>query len=283
MKSLKIGKHVFFLLSVAVMVFFMFFGLASYVKGDYRGSLLLIGLGFLSLFPFGYMEFRKLRGEWKYNNDMIKFLEDLAGYANTGMPLREALISVAKSRYGAFDYVVRKIELMLNLNMSVEEVIRRAFSDERYRFNKIVSTLLVEANRVGGDIGMTLQMLADSFNALMVAKRQQQAAVSSYMIVAIIGFGVYLFTIGLIFVMLFPSFAKLGVSGISSGLGAGISMSFNMLPQFEFFVFLSVIVLGFFTGLVSSSLKDNSYYSGFFYGGIFVLVSLIMQVIVWGV
>ncbi len=106
------------------------------------------------------------------------------------------------------------------------------------------------------------------------------------MMVAIIGFGVFLFTIGLIFQMLFPEFAKLGGatgSGGGMGIGAGLSMSFFMLPQFEFFVFLSVIILGFFTGLVSSTLKDNSYYSGFFYGGIFVIISIIMQAVLWGI
>ncbi|MGC9138353.1 MAG: type II secretion system F family protein [Thermoplasmata archaeon] len=254
------------------------------MNGDYKLSMFLIGTSFLFLMPYGFFKYREVRKIWRYNVDLVRFLEDLAGYANTGMPMREALLSVAKNRYGAFDPVVRHIESLLYMNVSVDEALRKAFSDTRFRNNRIVSTLLIEANRVGGDMGLTLTQLAESFNAVITAKKQQVASVTSYMTVAVIGFGVFLFTIGLIFQMLFPQFARLsGVNGGIGSIGAGISMSFNMLPQFEFFVFLSVVILGFFTGIVSSALKDNSYYSGFFYGGIFVIISLVMQVLLWGV
>jgi len=285
-KGMGISKNMLYLIiSLIPMFIFLFLAVGYYVNGYYQHAEFLIGLAFVSLMPFGVIDFLRVRGEWKYNIDMIRFLQDLAGYANTGMPMHDALLEVAKNNYGYFDRVVKKIKYLLLMHVSVEEALNRAFSDKS-RNNEIVRSLLIEANRVGGDVGHTLTGLADSFTAKINAKKQEKATVSSYMMVAIIGFGVYLFTIALIFQMLFPEFAKL--SGATSGttglsMGAGLSMSFFMLPQFEFFVLLSVIILGFFTGLVSSTLRDNSYYSGFFYGGIFVIITLIMQALLWGI
>ncbi|MGC8610290.1 MAG: type II secretion system F family protein [Thermoplasmata archaeon] len=271
---------IFLSASIMVMFLFLFIGITYYVEGHYKLSLFMIELSLFSFFPYGLWNYLKLRHEWIYNQNLILFLNDLANYVNTGMPLREAILQTAKNKYGVFSSVIKDLEARLHMGFSVADSIEAAFSRINYKNNKIVKTLLVIADKVGGDIGASVSQLAMAFTSYINAKKSQMAAVSSYMIIASIGYGVYLFTIALVFDTLFPQFVKL--SGGITAFGSGFSLSLIYIQQFEYYVFLSVVILGFVTGFVSSTLKENSFKSGFFYSGIYILVAIITQALVWG-
>ncbi|MGC8646460.1 MAG: type II secretion system F family protein [Thermoplasmata archaeon] len=271
---------IFIISSMFVMFLFLFISITYYLEDHYKTSIFMIELAFMSFFPYGLWNYLKLRHEWIYNQNLILFLNDLSNYVNTGMPLREAILQTARNKYGAFSSVIRDLEARLHMGFSVADSIEASFSKINYKNNKIVKTLLVIADKVGGDIGASVSQLALAFTSYINAKKSQMAAVSSYMIIASIGYGVYLFTIALVFDTLFPQFVKL--SGGITAFGSGFSLSLVYIQQFEYYVFLSVVILGFVTGFVSSTLKENSFKSGFFYSGIYILIAIIAQALVWG-
>ncbi|MGC8692086.1 MAG: type II secretion system F family protein [Thermoplasmata archaeon] len=271
---------IFIISSMFVMFLFLFISITYYLEDNYKTSIFMIELAFMSFFPYGLWNYLKLRHEWIYNQNLILFLNDLSNYVNTGMPLREAILQTARNKYGAFSSVIRDLEARLHMGFSVADSIEASFSKINYKNNKIVKTLLVIADKVGGDIGASVSQLALAFTSYINAKKSQMAAVSSYMIIASIGYGVYLFTIALVFDTLFPQFVKL--SGGITAFGSGFSLSLVYIQQFEYYVFLSVVILGFVTGFVSSTLKENSFKSGFFYSGIYILIAIIAQALVWG-
>ncbi len=224
-------------------------------------------------------------GKEKEKEEMfLEFTRNLVESAVSGTPISRSILNVRDKDFGSLTPHVKKLANQVALGIPVKKAFAIFASDTR---NKVIARsvdLISEAERSGGEIGSILESVAKSVSETEDIKKERKSAMFSTILEMYILFFIFIIIMLVVQIKLIPMLLQtLGVATGPSfpGLGGlgGEEISLEVLQR----IFLILILVqGFFAGLVTGKLSEQSFKAGIKHSAIFIaLAALIVSGVQW--
>ncbi len=222
-------------------------------------SLLIAGLQFL----IDFLEENKRQKEIE-----VKFLEfsrALVQTTKSGISIPKGVLQISNEDYGALSPYVKKLAKQLEWGMTLHETLTTFSKDTD---NKLIAksiSIIIEAEKSGGNMGDVLQAVTDSVFSIKKIKEERRSAVYSQLVQGYIIYFIFIIIMLVLQLYLIPKISVLsqdlagGLSGVS-GLDSGASnTSIDYLSK----IFLWLIVIqGMFAGLMVGKFTEGELKAG---------------------
>lgn len=245
-------------------------GIRAIVRGELDAtSVLAFSLSLLPYFVLRYAEIRELRA---VERALPEFLRDIASSRRAGLTLPLSIKASTALDYGKLSKDVEKIYTQITWGIPLEEALLR-FSNRRpsKHIQRSIS-IIVEANRSGGEITSTLDAVA---NFSKMTREMEEELKGSMKIYTIIIYFSHLIFLGIV-VMLINSL----LAGMSTLPGMLVGGS---LEDMKKVLFHMALIQGGFTGLVAGKVGEGSIYDGVKHSIALVVVSFLVFKLLVGV
>ncbi len=238
-------------------------GIRAIFKGEMdTAGVVAFSLSLLPYFVLRYVEIRELRA---VERALPEFLRDIASSRRAGLTLPLAIKASTALDYGKLSQDVKKIYAQITWGIPLEKALVR-FSERRpsKHIQRSIS-IIVEANRSGGEITSTLDAVA---NFSKMTREMEEELKGSMKVYTIIIYFSHLIFLGII-VMLINSL----LTGMSTlpGMFAG-----GGLGEMKKVLFHMAIIQGGFTGLVAGKVGEGSIYDGVKHSIVLIVVSFLV-------
>lgn len=283
-----INKVVFFV-SIGIAIAVSLLGTLLYFGGEINITTLfnfiIAGIA-LALLPSGILDFIYIRRIREIENRIPDFLQDVAEASRFGMTLADSIISTSKGRYGILTKEIKKMASQLEWGVPVSLVLEDFLERTRTPLTERVVGTIIKANEAGGNVSDVLSQVAQYSREVQQLTKEKFSQLSTYGVVLLISFGVFLVTILILNIQFFPEMIKAssGISGSSSLSSSNVaSINVSIIPYVKMIFAAAVIIHGVGDGLMAGVLKDGRYESGFIISVALALVGYLFLVILGGV
>lgn len=167
--------------------------------------------------PLSYFHEKERRYQNRINKELPAVLKKLAQASSVGANLQEAISIVAESSDDYLSVEFGRVGNELEWNVSMDDaLVRMANRVENPRLARVLK-LLIEANTASGRVREVLTVAAqDTQNAYEIDKDQFDA-MTSYMVITMFGFILFLAVSAILLVKLFPPLADAAQATSSGG------------------------------------------------------------------
>ncbi len=240
----------------------------------------------LALLPSGILDFLYIRRIREIENRIPDFLQDVAEASRFGMTLADSIISTSKGRYGILTKEIKKMASQLEWGVPVSLVLEDFLERARTPLTERVVGTIIKANEAGGNVSDVLSQVAQYSREVQQLTKEKFSQLSTYGVVLLISFGVFLVTILILNVQFFPEMIKAssGISGSSTLTSSNIaSINVTIIPYVKMIFTAAVIIHGVGDGLMAGVLRDGRYESGFIMSVALALVGYLFLILLGGV
>ena len=222
---------------------------------------LFIGLGiisFVSPFVFGVIYQNKVN---ESKEDMfLEFSRNLVESVKAGTPINKSILNVKDKNYGVLSPHIRKLADQISMGIPLSSALKTFALDID---NKTISrslTLIGQAEKAGGEIGMILESVVEAVAMSDKLKKERKASISTLVVQGYIIFFVF---ITIVLVMQFKILPLIsGITGLEGGVLGGASGE-QLSSQDISNAFLALLLIqGFFNGLTIGKLSSGSMKAG---------------------
>ncbi len=240
----------------------------------------VIGI-FLMLAPAGIQDHMTRSKVNAIESRLPDFLRDVAEASKFGSNLADSIVVASEGEYGVLTEDIKQIAAQIEWGVSVDETLEQF--EKKYRSDfilKLISTL-IECNRSGGNVSEVLNLVAENSKETQLLTKEKYSQLSSYMIVILIAYAVFLLTVIILDFRFFPAMSKQLNSGSSGSFLTFLNLS--SIPLIKV-IFTGVIILeGVGSGLMAGVLADGRMRSGLFYSAILAAIGYLSILLVGGV
>jgi len=263
---MKLTKQHYIGISIAIIIivgdFLLFFG--------QRVFEFVIGLAIvIGALPFVMVLMGEVGREKEKEEMFLEFSRNLVESVRAGTPISKSIVNVRNKEYGSLTPYVNKLANQIALGIPVSQAMLTFSNDVR---NKVVSrsvSLIIEAEKSGGQIDMILESTAKSVSEVEDVKKERQSSMFNLVIEGYIIFFIFLIIMLAVQTKFIPTMMKtitesgagLGGGGLGGGLGSsgGGGVPTDVLGR----LFLGMIIVqGFFCGLVIGKLSEGNVKAG---------------------
>lgn len=231
---------------------FIFYGKAFF--------LFILGIGFLILVaPIVVSTVRETTIASEKEEMFLEFARNLVESVKTGTPVSKSILNVKNRPYGALSGHVKKLANQISIGIPLNQALTTFSKDVGNKTIARALTLIGQAERAGGDIGMILESVANAVNTSDVLKKERQAKISTLVVQGYIIFIVFIVIILVLQFKIIPMIS--GMSGIGGALGGGGGQEISPEEISNAFMYL-LLIQGLFSGLTIGKLSQNSIKSG---------------------
>jgi flagellar protein FlaJ len=255
-----------------------------FVTHSYNFSLLFdfIVLGiFLYLAPTGIQDIYERKRTKAIESRLPDFLRDVAEASKFGSNLADSIIAASDGQYGVLSVEIKKMAAQIRWGVSVDEVLEEFVKRNKSPFTEKLMLTVMEANRSGGNTSEVLNLIAVNSREAQVLTKEKYSQLSSYIIIIVIAYAVFLLTVLVLDVQFFPQMTKQIASGTSASSFAFLNLS--TIPLIKEILTGVGIVQGVGSGLMSGVLGEGRYQSGLLYAAILASIGYILIVSLGGV
>lgn len=254
---------------------------------NFFGFFILLGflLTFLPYMIYLYVQNSRVSA---MEDQFPNFLRDLSEAKKSGMTLPVAVQKSVNTDYGPLSTEVKKMSDQISWGISFEVVLLRFAKYTGSRFIQRSVSIVIEANRSGGDISQVLQSVAEDATMIKESEAQRRATLSQYVMTV---YAIYFIFIGIlasldkIMVPLAnsPTLSMLG-GGISGLTGSGAAPAAPVESGFDFdnykiLFFHMAMLQGLFNGLLAGQIGEGTVVAGFKHALIFIVSGFIIFLI----
>ena len=234
----------------------------------YATDVALLGL-LLAAGPFGIFYNRELKRIESIDEKFPDFLRDIAESARAGMTLPRALVTAARGTYGALTPEVRKMAAQVEWGVDFKEALERFAQRARTPLIDRTVSLVVEAQRAGGNVVDVLTAASDDAREIKQIVSERNEQMKMYKVVVFIAYFVFIAVVMILSAQFIPAFKE--ASGAASGQQVGgIKFKEVDVDAFNTLFFHAAIVQAIGGGLVGGVLTRGKAVAGF--GSIVVMV-----------
>ncbi|HLF07667.1 MAG TPA: type II secretion system F family protein [Thermoplasmata archaeon] len=226
------------------------------------------------LFPYGaYTQ--------KVNSQVIgieerlpEFLRDVAEAGRFGMTLADAIMTAAAGRYGPLTDEIKKMSAQIEWGVPATEALT-LFSKrvDTPMVNRLVA-VIIKASEAGGNVADVLTMVSRDAKELLLTKHETQIAMSTYLVVIYIAFGVFLFTIYILNSVFLPQMKQAG-TGVAEAIAktgqsvpSNLQINVGVIVELAFVFIVAIIAHAIGDGLMAGVLYGGKVTLGFLHSGI---------------
>jgi flagellar protein FlaJ len=250
--ELKVSHWIGIFLGLIVMgISFLFFGQGIFF--------FIIGIGFLiGVGPFVFNTIRETSIAAEKEEMFLEFTRNLVESVKTGTPISKSILNVRNRTYGALSEHVQKLANQISLGIPLNKALATFSKDVKSPTISRALTLIGQAERAGGDIGVILESVANAVNTSEKLKKERKAAISTLVVQGYIIFVVFIIIILVMQFKIIPMIA--GISEIG-GIGLGEGQAIDQAEISNAFMYL-LLIQGLFSGLTIGKLSQNSIKAG---------------------
>ncbi|MBT6402530.1 type II secretion system F family protein [Candidatus Woesearchaeota archaeon] len=257
-----------YLLSIMVGIVIIALDVVFLLKTRLFFPVLILSLLFSSL-HFWIDFFSELKRQKIIEIMFLNFTRSLVESVKSGVSIPRSIQNVSKKNYEALNPYVKKLSHQIEWGIPTSKALQTFAEDTGNKVIKRSISLMVEAERSGGDITDILSSVVGSVVSVKKMKEERKAMVHSQVMQ---GYIIYYVFIGIMLALDLWLFPQLGqASAASAGSVGGISLggagSFDLGPVF----FTLIMVQGFFAGIMIGKFSEGTLKTG-------LLHSLIMIV-----
>lgn len=219
-----------------------------------------ISIGWLQ---FWYDFFKELNRQKELEVKFLEFVRSLVGSVKSGIPIPKAILQVADDDYGALTPYVKKLSNQIGWGIPVQEALVN-FSNSTY--NDVIKrsiSIVIEAERSGGDIGNVLESISTSVVNVKKIKEERKAGVYSQIVQGYIVFFIFIAIMLVLQLKLLPQLTGLSGSFSLGGLdlfGGIIGMGEQV--NLDRIFFSLILIQGFFAGIMVGKFSEGTLKQG---------------------
>jgi flagellar protein FlaJ len=217
----------------------------------------------VALIPSGIYDYIRNKRIREIENRLPDFLRDVAEASRFGMTLADAIVSASKGRYGILTNEIRKMAYQIQWGVPVGIALESFLSRASTPLTKRIVSTIIKSNEAGGNVSDVLNMVANYSREVQQLNKEKFSQLSSYTVVLLIAYGVFLVTILILNVQFFPQMIKAGQSATGSVSNNIASINVSIIPTVKLIFAGAIIVHAVGDGLMAGVLKDGRFESGF--------------------
>lgn len=220
----------------------------------------------IALVPTGISDTLRSRRIQAIEAMIPDFLRDIAESCRFGMTLADSIIYASKGRYGMLTDDVKKMSTQLQWGIPVTKVLKDFLSRYPTPLTRRALGAVIKSNEAGGNLSEVIFMISNYSREAQQLEKERRTQLSSYTIILVIAYGVFLLTIIVLNVQFFPQMARYtGQSAVSVSVPL---INAAVIPQIKLIFAGTVVIYGVGNGLIAGILRDGRLQSGFLAAGI---------------
>ena len=280
--KLKVG-HVVGVCIGLILIGFSFYFLYP-LQSRWFKPLLIIG-AFLGTSQFLYDTIKENRKNLELEKEFLEFIRSTSDGVKAGIPIPKAICELSDSNFGYLTPHVKKLIHQIEWGIPLQEAFARFARDTNNKVIKRTMTIIIEAERSGGNVSTILDSVTNSVLQIRKLKEERKTNTFSQQIQGYIVFFIFILIMSVLQVYLLPQLDVVGgsaLSGVDSAFGFfGAGETAEATLDFtEIFSYL-IIVQGFFAGLLVGLFSEGNLKSGLRHSLIMVILGyLIFSIIV---
>jgi flagellar protein FlaJ len=233
------------------------------------------------LIPVGTVDYFISRKIKRIEEEIPDFLRDISESLRFGMTLADSIVSLSGGRYGVLTEDVQRMSARIKWGIPVDTVLDDFMA--KYRTPLIVKTFnsLIKTNESGGNMYEVIELIAEHSRGTKQLQREKQSQLTSYTVILLIAYGVFLLTVIILNVQFFPQMMKSG--GALSTQNSLPLINIGVIPSIKMIFAGTTVIYGVGNGLMAGILKDGRIRSGFLIAGILTLIGYITILLIGGV
>lgn len=211
----------------------------------------------------------------------LEFVRALVGTAKSGISIPQALKQTSDKDYGALTKYTKKLANQLEWGIPVHDALLTFSKDTGNSVIKRSVSIVLEAEKSGGDMESVLESVTDSVVHVKKMKAERKAGTYSQMVQGYMVFFIFIGIMLLLQLKLFPSLQSMEGMGESLG-SAGLTGMFGQGekadPAFMDRIFFSLILVqGFFAGIMVGKFSEGTIKQGLLHSLILMTVAALIM------
>ena len=221
---------------------------------------LMIGIGILvAVFPFVFSTIRETAVANEKEEMFLEFARNLVESVKTGTPISKSILNIRNRPYGVLSENVKKLANQISLGIPLNKALDTFSKDVNNPTISRALTLIGQAERAGGNIGMILESVASAVNTAEKLKKERKASIS---VLVVQGYIIFIVFIIIVLVMQFKIIPMIaGIAGVGGAIGLEGGQAIDPAEISNAFMYL-LLIQGFFSGLAIGKLAENNIKAG---------------------
>ena len=190
----------------------------------------------------------------------LEFVRNVVGTVGAGVPIPKAIIQVSTEDYGALSPHVKKLARQIEWGIPTQQALTIFGIDTRNKVIKRSVSIVIEAEKSGGNIEDVLEAVTNSVVEIKKIKEERRASVYSQVVQGYIVFFVFIIIMLVLEVKLLPPLTNLTNVSFGAG-GGGISdvggPSGGTIGDLSSVFTSMVLIQGFFVGIMIGKFSEG--------------------------
>lgn len=280
---LKFQNKYFIGIAIALVLialdFAMFFG----TKWFFSIIILALTVGWTQFWIDFYREIQRQK---EIEVKFLEFIRSLVGTVKSGIPVPNAILHVSNEDYGSLSPYVKKLAHQIEWGIPIHAALINFSNDTDNAVIKRSVSIVIEADKAGGDISDVLESVSQSVFNIKRLKEERKASMHSQMVQGYIIFFIFIGIMLVLQVWLGPQLSNMGDMGQADvstmsflpGFGGGTGEKVDMDKIF----FSMVLLQGFFTGLMIGKFSEGKLRNGLLHSLILITIATLIITLVKG-
>ena len=226
---------------------------------------IILGVGVtLGMLPFVISLINETRIANEKEEMFLEFARNLVESVKTGTPVSKSIVNARNKPYGVLSENVKKLANQISLGIPMSKALQTFSKDVNNKTVTRALTLIGEAEKAGGDIGVILEAVAGAVTMSDKLKKERKAVISTLVVQGYIIFIIFMIIIVVMQFQILPLLTGIGEVETIGGTGiAGIGGGENIDNQSISQAFLYLLMVqGFFSGLTIGKLAEGNIKAG---------------------
>ena len=238
----------------------------------------VIGLGILiGIFPFVITIIRGNRISAEKEEMFLEFSRNLVESVKTGTPIGKSIINVRNKPYGVLSENIKKLANQIAMGIPLNVALKIFSKDVRNKTISRALTLIGQAERGGGEIGIILESVTEAVSTADKLKKERKAAIATLVVQGYIIFFVFIVIILVMQFQILPLITNIVPAGETLGIG-GLGGAAPIEPEEVANSFLYLLLIqGLFSGLVIGKLAEGNIKMGVKHSFALVLTAFLIS------
>ncbi len=246
---------------------------------------LLIGGGIIiGLAPFIFSLIQKNKLETEKEEMFLEFSRSLVESVKTGTPVSKSIINSKDKSFGVLSIHINKLANQISLGIPLSFALKIFAKDLNNKTISRAITLISQAEKAGGNIGVILESVADAVKISDKIKKERKSSISALVSQGYIIFFIFAIIVLIMQFKIMPMLGGIGTLSLTAGAASLSSSSENgedignndskMITNSFLYLFL---IQGFFTGLVIGKLAEGNIRAGIKHSFTIILISFLIS------
>jgi len=248
---------------IIVVDFVLFFNFTGKIgpSGWYFNPIIVLGIlvgGFVFVIDVLQENKRQKELEVKF----LEFVRSLVENVRSGVNIPQAISYSARVNYGSLTPYIKKLANQVEWGYPLHDALTIFANETNNKVIKRSIAIVIQAEQSGGDMGSVLEAVTQSVFEIKKIKDERKSNAYTQ---TVQGYFIYFFFVAIMIVLQVYLIPKLTVIGgeVGQGLGTiGVGLGSSQPLEFNNIFLATILVQGFFAGIMSGKFAEGDYKSG---------------------